>query len=108
MRVVEWYNHDYKKVTRLEFSDLAVTSVIGKYYGTYKGMISKPRILTEHIRLNEIDMRDINFRTPIYLGKYGRFFAVKQIQWTVGDDYAEVELLQLGVGSSSGGGVVIK
>jgi hypothetical protein len=97
MRVIEWYNQSNKKVTRLDFSDLAATSVVRNYYSTYKGIISKPRILTEHIRLNETDMRDIDFRIPVYLGKYGRFFAVKQIQWTVGDDYAEVELLQLGV-----------
>jgi hypothetical protein len=31
----------------------------------------------------------------VYLRKYGRFYAIKQIQWTTGDNYAEVELLQL-------------
>ena len=41
-------------------------------------------------------MRDVDFRVPVYLSKYGRYFAVKQIQWTVCDEYAEVELLLLG------------
>lgn len=107
MRVTEWYDQINKKVTRLGFSNLSAPSIISNYYATYKGIISKPRIITEHIRLNELDIRDFDFRTPVYLGKYGRFYAVKQIQWTVGDDYAEVELLQLGT-VNSGGGVVIK
>lgn len=95
MRVVEWYNYTNKKVTRLEFSKLSIPSILSAYYQTYQGFISKPRIITEHIRINELDVRDIDFRIPVYLGKYGRFYAIKQIQWTVGDDYAEVQLLQI-------------
>lgn len=96
MRVIEWYNYANKKVTRLSFTNLSVPYIISTYYASYQAAILKPRIITEHIRLNELEMRDIDFRIPVYLSKYGRYFAVKQIQWTVGDEYAEVELLLLG------------
>lgn len=95
MRVTEWYNYANKKVTRLGFVNLSVPYIISTYYSTYQATIAKPRIITEHIRLNELEMRDIDFTRPVYLRKYGRFYAIKQIQWTVGDDYAECELLQL-------------
>ena len=95
MRVVEWLDPIHKKVTRLDFSDLSVPYILQTYYATYQAAIAKPRIITERIRLNELEMRDVDFRLPVYLRKYGRFYAIKQIQWTVGDEYAEVELLQL-------------
>lgn len=96
MRVTEWYDQIHKKVTRLGFANLSVPYIISTYYATYQGAIAQPRIITEHIRLNELEMRDVDFRRPVYLSKYGRYFAIKQIQWTVGDEYAEVELLLLG------------
>ena len=95
MRVIEWYNYALKTQTRLHFSDLSVPYILQTYYATYQAAITKPRIITERIRLNELEMRDVDFRLPVYLRKYGRFYAIKQIQWTVGDEYAEVELLQL-------------
>ena len=96
MRVTEWLDPIHKKVTRLGFVNLSVPYIISTYYATYQAAIMQPRIITEHIRLNELEMRDVDFTHPVYLSKYGRYFAIKQIQWTVGDDYAEVELLLLG------------
>jgi hypothetical protein len=96
MRVTEWYDPEHKKVTRLGFVNLSVPYIISTYYATYQAAIMQQRIITEHIRLNELEMRDVDFTHPVYLSKYGRYFAIKQIQWTVGDDYAEVELLLLG------------
>lgn len=95
MRVTEWLDPIHKKVTRLGFVNLSVPYIIITYYGAYQAAIIKPRIITEHIRLNETEMRNVDYRRPVYLRKYGRFFAIKQIQWTTGDNYAEVELLQL-------------
>ena len=94
MRIVEWTRlSDCANVAK--FQDLDAEYLLATYYSTYQATIAKPRIITEHIRLNELEMRDIDFTRPVYLRKYGRFYAIKQIQWTVGDDYAECELLQL-------------
>ena len=94
MRIVEWQRQSDCANVAL-FQDLDAEYILATYYSTYQGTIRKPRIITEHIRLNELEMRDIDFTRPVYLRKYGRFYAIKQIQWTVGDDYAECELLQL-------------
>lgn len=94
MRITEWQRHsDCANVA--EFKDLSAEYILSTYYNTYQAMLRRPRLITEHIRLNELEMRDIDFQIPVYLRKYGRFYAIKQIQWTVGDDYAEVELVQL-------------
>lgn len=94
MRIVEWQRQSDCANVAL-FQDLDAEYILATYYSTYQETIRKPRIITEHIRLNELEMRDIDFTRPVYLRKYGRFYAIKQIQWTVGDDYAECELLQL-------------
>lgn len=94
MRIVEWQRpSDCANVA--QFQDLDAEYILATYYNTYQAAIRKPRIITEHVRLNELEMRGIDFTRPVYLRKYGRFYAIKQIQWTVGDDYAECELLQL-------------
>lgn len=95
MRVTEWIDPIHKKVTRLGFVNLTVPYIISTYYAEYQTSVRNPKLITEHIRLNELEMRDVDFKTPVYLRKYGRYYAIRQIQWTVGDDYAEVELIQL-------------
>ena len=107
VRITEWQRQsDCANVA--QFQDIDAEYILATYYNTYQGAIRKPRIITEHIRLNELEMRDIEFRNPVYLRKYGCFFAIKQIQWTAGDDYAEVELLQLESTVGKKKGTVIK
>ena len=95
MRVVEWYDPINKKVTRLDFANLSVPYIISTYYATYQATIEKPRIITERVRLLETELKALDMRIPVYLSKYGRYFAIKDIKWTVGNDYAECELLML-------------
>lgn len=95
MRITEWQRQsDCANVA--QFQNLDAEYILATYYATYQAAIMQPRIITEHVRLNELEMRDVDFTHPVYLSKYGRYFAIKQIQWTVGDEYAEVELLLLG------------
>jgi len=95
MRVISWYNYANKTVTELSFSGLSVPEIIEKYYSTYQAYIEKPRLITERVRLLETELKALDMRIPVYLSKYGRYFAIKDIKWTVGNDYAECELLML-------------
>lgn len=95
MRVVSWYNYANKTVTELSFSGLSVPEIIEKYYSTYRAYIERPRLITERVRLLETELKALDMRIPVYLSKYGRYFAIKDIKWTVGNDYAECELLML-------------
>lgn len=95
MRVISWYNYANKTVTRLSFAGLTVPQIIEKYYTTYQTYIRQPRLITERVRMMETELNSIDMRVPVYLAKYGRYFAIKDIKWTVGNDYAECELLML-------------
>lgn len=95
MRVQEWYNYALKKVTRLSFYNLSPEYLISQYYTTYIGTSTESKQLKENIMLNEIDLKEMDFTRPMYLKKYGRFFAVKSIRWNTNNPYSEVELIQL-------------
>ncbi len=95
MRVQEWYNYALKKVTRLSFYNLSTEYLISQYYTTYIGTSTESKQLKENIMLNELDLKTMDFTRPVYLRKYGRFFAVKSIRWDTDSPYSEVELIQL-------------
>lgn len=95
MRVQEWYDPIHKKVTHLSFYDLSPEYLITQYYGTYIGISTETKALKENIMLNEIDLKTMDFTRPVYLRKYGQFFAVKSIRWSVDSHYSEVELIKL-------------
>ena len=95
MRVQEWYNYALKKVTRLSFYNLSTEYLISQYYTTYIGTSTESKQLKENIMLNELDLKTMDFTRPVYLRKYGRFFAVKSIRWDTNNPYSEVELIQL-------------
>lgn len=95
MRVQEWYDPIHKKVTHLSFYDLSPEYLITQYYGTYIGISTETKALKENIMLNEIDLKTMDFTRPVYLRKYGQFFAVKSIRWNIDSLYSEVELIKL-------------
>lgn len=95
MHVDTWYNYANKTVTKLSFAGLSVPQIIEAYYQTYQAYIFQPRLITERVRLLETELKSINMNIPVYLSKYGCYFAIKDIKWTVGNEYAECELLML-------------
>lgn len=59
-----------------------------------QSMALRPYVVTESFRLNEFDVRDLNYSIPIYIDKYNSFFAVVSIQYTARSS-AKVELVRL-------------
>lgn len=59
-----------------------------------QSMALRPYVVTESFRLNEFDVRDLNYSIPIYLDKYNSFFAVVSVQYTARSS-AKVELVRL-------------
>lgn len=64
------------------------------YLETYQNLIRKPVQISVNIRLHEIDLATLDTTRPVYLGQYGRYYAILKIQ-TSGTDLCKVELLQL-------------
>lgn len=64
------------------------------YLETYQSLIRKPVQISVNIRLHEIDLATLDTTRPVYLGQYGRYYAILKIQ-TSKTDLCKVELLQL-------------
>lgn len=48
-------------------------------YSYLSRIMENPIIITENLRLNEHDLRNLDYNIPVYLSKYGAFFAVVSI-----------------------------
>ncbi len=48
-------------------------------YSYLARIMDNPILITENLMLNELDLRDIDYSTPVYLSKYGAFFAIVSI-----------------------------
>ena len=74
---------------------LEAEALLDAYYADYMSAIKKPMYLTEDIMLNEADVRGIDNTKPVYLKKYGRYFAIISVRWSSNTKTSEVKLLLL-------------
>lgn len=87
------YDSDGKR--RLIFpTALSGTGAVRAYMQRYQDIIRKPYVLTTNIRLNDLDLMGLDYTRPVYLGQFGRYYAILKIQ-TSDTDLCKVELLQL-------------
>lgn len=93
MRVTQWYPTG--KMTKLSFVNLSAEYIATVTYAAWRSYVLNPVVITERVRLKETDLAEIDMTRPVFLAKYGRHFAIKDIKWTVGNAYAECELLML-------------
>lgn len=76
------------------FKGLEWTTLIANNYQTYKGLINNAKVVTEYIRLNSIELRDLEMDIPVYLAQYGCYLAIIEIK-TKENDVCECKLLKL-------------
>lgn len=76
------------------FKGLEWTTLIANNYQTYKGLINNAKVVTEYIRLNSIELRDLKMDIPVYLAQYGCYLAIIEIK-TKENDMCECKLLKL-------------
>ena len=76
------------------FKGLEWTTLIANNYQTYKGLINNAKVVTEYIRLNSIELRDLKMDIPVYLAQYGCYLAIIEIK-TKENDIGECKLLKL-------------
>lgn len=76
------------------FKGLDWTTLIANNYQTYKGLINDAKVVTEYIRLNSIELRDLKMDIPVYLAQYGCYLAIVEIK-TKGNDICECKLLKM-------------
>lgn len=49
-------------------------------YDFLQEIVYRPHVITESFRLDEFDLRDIDYTKPVYLEKYNSYFAIVSIQ----------------------------
>lgn len=76
------------------FKGLEWTTLIANNYQTYKGLINNAKVVTEYIRLNSIELRDLEMDVPVYLAQYGCYLAIIEIK-TRENDICECKLLKM-------------
>lgn len=57
-------------------------------------ILNNATYITEKMRLNEMDLYDIDFAKPVYLNRYNSYFGIVSIQRSK-DGYCKVELIKL-------------
>lgn len=82
-------------ILRLVFTDdLRGDGLAQRHYAALQKVVRRPALVTVAVRLNELDLAQLDMRHPVYLGQYGQYFAIIKIQ-TSDTDLCKVELIQI-------------
>ena len=74
---------------------LEAEALVETNYSDYQEAIRKPKIITEKVKLNEYELKNLDFTIPAYLEKYGRYFAIISARWSSQSDTTEFKMLML-------------
>ena len=77
----------------LTFRGLSFESLLPKYYSTLIDLLNDVVVIKEKMKLNEVDLKTLDYERPVYLRQYGRYYGIREIQ--ADGDECEVELVQL-------------
>lgn len=69
----------------LNFSGLDFDTLIQNNYRAWQKIMRNPIVIEENVMLSEIDIKELDYRNPIYLQKYGAYFAIDKVQWSEGE-----------------------
>ena len=78
------------------FIGLDWMTLINQNYQTYLALVRNPVIITEKIEISDIDLKELDVTVPVYLGQYGRYYALISVK-AEDTGVCECKLLQLEV-----------
>lgn len=78
------------------FTNLRWNTLLSLYYAKYQELIRKPIIILEKIEVGNIDLKFLDTTIPVYLGQYGRYYAIISVK-AEETGICECKLLQLEV-----------
>ena len=70
--------------------------MLRKNYGTYQKIIRSPIVVSEKIEISDIELKELDVTIPVYLGQYGRYYAIISVR-AENTGICECKLLQLEV-----------
>lgn len=91
--LLEMNNNGKSKAT---FNGLGWSTLLDRNYQSYKKVVRNPVIITERISISDIDLKELDVKVPVYLGQYGRYYALISVK-SEDTGVCECKLLQLEV-----------
>ena len=89
------YGESYTRNT-LYFTDaMKPQQIVNRHYASLQDVIRKPMQIEETMDLSLIDLQSIDYSKPVYLAKYGRYFAIISVQWQSDSRFSKVKLLRI-------------
>lgn len=76
------------------FEPLAWNNLLDDYYATYKGFVRRPKVIKEYIKLNPVELKNLDLTVPVYLKQYGSYWVIISVK-TKKNDICEVKLLKM-------------
>lgn len=90
-RLMRWVNF-----VNLEFvNELHPQQILNRHYSELQNAIRKPMQIEEDVALSLLDLQKIDYSRPVYLSKYGRYFAIISIHWQSDQQTCRVKLLRI-------------
>ena len=77
----------------LTFWGLSFAEILPQFYSEFKMIVEKPIVMNCILRLNESDLRQLNFEIPVYFEQFGKYYGIISLQNT--DKITKAELIQL-------------
>ncbi len=75
--------------------DLTLPARIQDYYKDYQEIIREPITQTVNCRLNELDLRRLDFTLPVYFRQFGKYYAIESVRTSSKTDVCEIKLIQI-------------
>lgn len=82
--------------SRATFNGLSWHALLSKNYQSYQKVVHNPVVITEKIEINDIELKELDVTVPVYLGQYGRYYAIISVK-AEDTGICECKLLQLEV-----------
>jgi hypothetical protein len=89
------YGENYENNVLKFTDDMKCQQILNRHYSELQDAIRKPMQIEEDVTLSLLDLQKIDYSKPVYLSKYGRYFAIISIQWTSDNLTSRVKLLRI-------------
>ena len=76
-------------------SSLKPQQIVNRHYQSLQSLARRPIVIEDEFLLDELDLCSLDYTKPVYLAKYGRYYAVISIQWSSDKKPSKAKLLQL-------------
>lgn len=80
--------------SKASFEGLEWKTLISRNYKSYQKIICSPIVISEKVEISDVELRELDMTIPVYLGQYGRYYAVINIK-AEDTGICECKLLQL-------------